>query len=198
MKNIKTIVIAITTLAFLYVGVVTTPTVSAAPPTNQPQCIEEGGNWSNNRCNGWSESRACSVSGGTWRSTGDAAAAPFCERPDSGDSGGGTSVPTGDKTCGGVTTSIISCDEGGGDGAPIEETGVWGFLLLVVNILTAGVGVAALGGLIYGAVLYTASGGSPDQIKKARNVFTNVVVGIIAFAAMYAVLNFIVPGGVFQ
>ena len=37
----------------------------------------------------------------------------------------------------------------------------------------------------------------PEQIKKATTVFTNVVIGIICFAAMWAFLNFIIPGGVF-
>ena len=101
------------------------------------------------------------------------------------------------SSCGGVETSIISCEETGGD-RNIENTGVWGLLLMVLNILTAGVGVAALAGLVYGAVLYTSAGGNPEQVKKARTVFTNVVIGVIAFAGMYALLNFIVPGGVFE
>ena len=161
-------------------GLMTTPSVQAAP-NKKDTCESLGGSWhaTQETCSGYDVKSYCELTGRE------------CET-------GGATTSAGEKECGGVTTSIISCKEGGGDGAPIEETGVWGILLLVVNILTAGVGVAALGGLIYGAVLYTSSGGSPDQIKKARNVFTNVVVGIIAFAAMYAVLNFIVPGGVFQ
>ncbi len=98
--------------------------------------------------------------------------------------------------CGGVTTAIINCDQGGGTN--VEDTGVWGLLLLAVNILTAGVGVLALGGLVYGAVLYTSAGGNPEQVKKARTIFTNVVIGVVAFGGMYALLNFLVPGGVFN
>ena len=68
---------------------------------------------------------------------------------------------------------------------------------MAINILTAGVGVLALAGIVYGAILYTSAGGKPEQIKKATTVFTNVVIGIICFAAMWAFLNFIIPGGVF-
>ena len=64
--------------------------------------------------------------------------------------------------------------------------------------MTAGVGVLALAGIVYGAVLYTSAGGSPEQIKKARTIFTNVVIGVLAFAGMYTLLQFIVPGGVFN
>ena len=96
-------------------------------------------------------------------------------------------------------TAIIKCSNVKTDGTGDEtNTGLWSILLLVINILTAGVGVLALGGIVYGAVLYTAAGGSQEQIKKATTIFTNVVIGVIAFAGMWALLNFIVPGGVFK
>ncbi len=100
-------------------------------------------------------------------------------------------------TCGGVETSIINCS-GSKDATKTEDTGLWQLLLITINILTAGVGVLALAGLVYGGILYTSSGGSPEQVKKARAVFTNVVIGVIAFGGMYALLNFIVPGGIFN
>ncbi len=100
------------------------------------------------------------------------------------------------QSCGGVQTAIISCSQGGGD--QVENTGLWGILLIAVNILTAGVGVLALAGIVYGAVLYTSAGGNPEQVKRARTIFTNVVIGVVAFAGMFTLLNFIVPGGVFN
>ena len=99
--------------------------------------------------------------------------------------------------CGGVDTAIIHCDQPGGDGAPVEDTGAWGILLLAINILTAGVGIAAIGGVVYGAILYTSAGGSQEQVKKAMGVITNVVIGVIAYALMFSLLNFLIPGGLF-
>lgn len=101
--------------------------------------------------------------------------------------------PVGDG-CAGVDTSIIKCKTGAGDG--IEGTGIWSLLLMAINILTAGVGVAALGGVVYGAVLYSSAGGNPEQVKKAKGMFMNVAIGVISFAAMYFLLNFLIPGGV--
>jgi hypothetical protein len=99
------------------------------------------------------------------------------------------------EKCGNVETSIISCEQSGtGD---VENSGLWGLLLLAINILTAGVGVAALGGIVYGSILYTSAGGNQEQVKKALGVFSNVVIGVVAFAGMWALLNFLVPGGVF-
>ena len=100
-------------------------------------------------------------------------------------------------TCGGVDTAILDCG-GSKDAKNVEDTGIWNLLLIAINILTTGVGVAALGGIVYGAFLYTSAGGSPDKVKRAREIFVNVVIGVIAFAAMYALLNFLIPGGVFS
>ena len=117
------------------------------------------------------------------------------------------------QTCGGVDTSIIGCKQTGcADNAPVdangkcpdgskpelEDTGLWGLLMLAINILTAGIGVSAVGGIIYGAVLYTTSGGSLDQVKKALQIIQNVAIGLVMYALMYAFLNYIIPGGLFS
>lgn len=100
-------------------------------------------------------------------------------------------------SCGGVDTAIISCQgDDGSNGA--EGSGLWGLLLMAITILTAGVGVVALGGIVWGAVLYTSAGGNPEQVRKAKGIFMNVAIGVISFAGMYVLLNFIIPGGVFN
>ncbi|NCO10946.1 hypothetical protein GW930_03540 [Candidatus Saccharibacteria bacterium] len=105
------------------------------------------------------------------------------------------STPVYAAECAGTSTAIIECEDTGADG--IEGTGLWGLLLLAINILTGGVGVAAIGGIVYASILYTSAGGNQEQVKKARGIITNVVIGVVAFALMYALLNFIIPGGVF-
>lgn len=92
--------------------------------------------------------------------------------------------------CGDIETTIIDCSAEGG--------GILGILIQAVNILAAGVGIAALGGFVYAAVLYTTAGGSVEQTKKAITVITNVVIGMVAYGAMWAILNFLVPGGLLK
>lgn len=104
--------------------------------------------------------------------------------------------PLSQNCCGGVETALITCDETGGD--TIEDTGLWGVLVLAINILTGLVAVAALGGIVWGAILYTSAGGNMEQTKKALGIITNVVIGIVAYGLMYVGLNFLVPGGVFN
>lgn len=100
-------------------------------------------------------------------------------------------------SCGGVQTSLISCEQTGGDGNNIKDTGVWGILILAINIMIGVIGVAALGGIIYGAILYTSAGGNMEQTKKGMQIIANVAIGLIAFALMFVALNFLIPGGVF-
>lgn len=109
---------------------------------------------------------------------------------------GAASNPIAGDDCGGVKTAIIKCDaKNSGD---TEDNGIWALLLLVLNILTAGVGIVAVAGIVYGAILYTTAEDKADQVKKATDIITNVVIGLVLFALMYAGLNFIVPGGVFS
>jgi len=101
-----------------------------------------------------------------------------------------------DLECGILPSSLCNAATEG-DSDNIEDTGVWKLLNLVVVIMTAGAGILALGGIIYGAVMYTTAGGNQEQVKKARGILTNVVIGIVAFAAMFALLQWLLPGGAF-
>ena len=93
--------------------------------------------------------------------------------------------------CGGAETSVIACGDATGQDAIIE------IVKMVVKIMTAGVGVLAVGAVIFGAILYTTSEGSPDKLSKARTVWINTIIGLLLFAFMVAITNFFVPGGIF-
>ena len=119
--------------------------------------------------------------------------------------------------CGGAKTAIITCTENNkgvcpngdkkdvgedcSDGskakADVTNNGVWALLIMAINILTAGIGIAAVGGVIYGAIMYTTAGDNEGQIKQAKEIIRNVVIGLILYVAMYALLQFIIPGGIF-
>lgn len=101
------------------------------------------------------------------------------------------------EKCAGVETSIISCPQGSNP-ASAKDSGVWGLLLIALNILTAGVGIIAVGGVVYAAVLYTSASDRADQVKSAKDIIQNVAIGIAAYAGMYLFLNFLIPGGIFS
>lgn len=116
--------------------------------------------------------------------------APLADEP--GQDGPAEFLPEGPNDCAGVATSII-----GGDMCDDEDGPVFALLKWIVRFLTFGVGIAAVGGLVYGAVLYTTAGDKSEQTKKAIGVITNTVIGILMFGFMFALLNFLIPGGVF-
>ena len=91
--------------------------------------------------------------------------------------------------CGSVETALIQCDTGG------SNNGIWALLLIVVNLLAAGIGIAAVGGIVYAALLYTSASDDSGQISKAKGMITNVVIGIVGFALLYSFLQYIIPGG---
>ncbi|MGK2896503.1 MAG: hypothetical protein ACSLEY_02805 [Candidatus Saccharimonadales bacterium] len=100
-----------------------------------------------------------------------------------------TTAPSG---CGDIKTAIIKCDDSKGGNA------IWGILLLVLRILTAGVGIVAVGGIVFAALLYASAGDNAGQVTKAKELIFNVVLGLVAYAAMFAFLQWIIPGGVFS
>lgn len=91
------------------------------------------------------------------------------------------------------STSILPCT--GTDG---QDNGVWGILILIINIMSGGVGVLAVAGLVYGSIMYSSAGGNAERQKKARSILANVGIGLVLYALMFAVLNYLVPGGLFR
>ena len=107
--------------------------------------------------------------------------------------------PGSEGCCGGVKTSIIGdllCGDDTEGSAP-QDSSIYKLLIGVLNIMTAGIAIAAVGGIAYGALLYTTAENKPDQTKKAIGIITNVVIGIVAYALMFVFLNFLIPGGIF-
>lgn len=97
--------------------------------------------------------------------------------------------------CAGLETVFFDCPDN--DRTDPTKTGIWYLLLIAINILTAGVGIAAIGGIVVGSIMYTTAGGKPEQVKKANSILVNTILGIVIYALTYAFLNFIIPGGLF-
>lgn len=98
--------------------------------------------------------------------------------------------------CGGTQTAIIQCSQNN-SGTDPKNNAIWGVLIIALNILTASVGIAAVGGIVYGSIMYTTAADSTEQTKKAIEIIRNVVLGLVAYGLMYIGLNFLIPGGVF-
>ncbi len=97
-------------------------------------------------------------------------------------------------SCGGVETAVIDCS-GVNDttGSPVVAV-----LALTIQILTGLVGITAIGALIYAGILYSSASGNASQVAKAKELIANTVVGLVLFAGMAVLLNWLIPGGLFS
>lgn len=93
-------------------------------------------------------------------------------------------------SCGNVETTVLSCSS--------NENGIWSLLLILIRILAAGVGVVAVGGLVYAAFLYSTSGDNASQLTLSKNNIQSVVIGLVVFVGLYSLVEFVVPGGIFN
>lgn len=109
-------------------------------------------------------------------------------RPSADDSGGGGGATA--PSCGELKTSIIRCDGDGGN--PVVN-----LLLEIVNFLAVGVGIAVVGGIVWGGMLYASSNGDSSKTKQGITAIVNSVIGLLLFMFTYALINFLVPGGLF-
>ncbi len=94
--------------------------------------------------------------------------------------------------CGATKTSIdFGCKAEGVDT-------VTSVLLYVINFLAVGVGIAVVGGIVWGGLVYAQSDGDSGKVKEAIDIIRNAIIGLVLFIFMYAIVNFLVPGGLFN
>lgn len=76
--------------------------------------------------------------------------------------------------------------------------GIWCIINIVLTVLTFGVVTLATLGLIISGAQYITSADNPERMAKAKNRIINVVIGLVAYAVMWAALNWLLPGGIFH
>lgn len=68
----------------------------------------------------------------------------------------------------------------------------------VINFMSFGVGIIVVGMIIVGGIQYTTSGGVPQKIEAARKRITNAVIALVLYIFMFAILQWLIPGGLFD
>lgn len=76
--------------------------------------------------------------------------------------------------------------------------GVFELLKWVLRIMIGVVGIAAVGGMIWSGILYLSASDNAAQVKQAKTVIVDVVIGLTAFALMFLIINWLIPGGVLK
>ena len=109
-----------------------------------------------------------------------------------GSSNGGGGGSGGGNTCGSAHTFF----DWGCNGASDKDS-ILTVLVTISNWLAAGVVIAVIGGIIYGAIMYATSAGDAGKAKSATEIIRNAFIALILYFLMWAFLQYIVPGGLF-
>lgn len=114
------------------------------------------------------------------------------EKPEDADAEGvdGKADTTVNGQCGAARTNLISCD---GTGAVALNN----VLKIVISVLTVLVGIAAVGGLAWASILYAKATDNQASVSEARTLIQNIVIGLLVYVFLLAIVNFLIPGGIF-
>lgn len=94
-----------------------------------------------------------------------------------------------------VDTSILSaCDCGDESGEKGKGGAVMGVLELVVDIMSIGIGILGVIGISIVGVQYLTAGGNEEKTRKAKRRMFEIIIGLVAYAVIYALLKFLLPG----
>ena len=99
----------------------------------------------------------------------------------------------------------LPVDQGGTKCIPINErttdlteNPIFFYLRNLIIFAAGGVGLAVLGGIIYGSYLYNTARANAAQTQQGQNVIINSVIGLLLFIFMFAILQFLIPGGIIR
>ncbi len=77
---------------------------------------------------------------------------------------------------------------------PDSVTDIQTLLILIVKILFYGLGAAAVIGVVVAGILYLTARDNEQQVTKAKTRLVEIVIGLVAWALMWSLLHFLIPG----
>jgi hypothetical protein len=80
----------------------------------------------------------------------------------------------------------------------VQSTPIWHDVNLIVNFLSAGVGIVVTGVILVGGIQYIAAGDNPNALTAARQRITNGLIALFVFLFIYGFLQWLIPGGIFK
>ena len=92
------------------------------------------------------------------------------------------------------TDSAASCNSSDGGQCDLIDT----YVNPIIEVLGAIFGVIAVISIILGGIQFSASSGDPQKAAAAKQRIINTVIAIVAFLFLYAFLQFLIPGGIFN
>ena len=93
--------------------------------------------------------------------------------------------------CGGTKTGLVDCDAKKAGVESIND-----LISLAISIMTVIIGIVAVGGLAYAAILYASARDNQSQTGQAMTIIRNIIIGLVLYGFTIAIVNWLIPGGV--
>lgn len=84
------------------------------------------------------------------------------------------------------------------DSDKVETSATWLLLIFIIQILTALIGFVAVGILAYAGFKYASAQSDEGQVKEAKDMIRNVMIGLLVYALMWSFAQWLIPGGIFS
>lgn len=97
---------------------------------------------------------------------------------------------TQNSSCGTTKTQFIACDSKTGVGT-IND-----LIRIVIIVLTIIIGLVAVAGIAYAAILYSSARDNQSQVSEAVTIIRNIVIGLVLYGFTIAIINWLLPGSV--
>lgn len=166
------------------------------PNSDQAKCADKKGKWNGQSCEDTEEACKSRNANNTWDETTNPQTGQVSHKCSDGGNGmsqnggnGGTGGTTSTENCGQARTNLIKCN-----GSGVQAIG--DVLRQIIVILTILIGIAAVGGIGYAAILYASATDNASQAQNAISIIRNIVIGILVYGFMIAIINWLVPGSV--
>lgn len=95
-------------------------------------------------------------------------------------------------------TNCRNCQQGGSAQDCLGSNPIVKDINLIVDVLAGLVGVVAVVMIVVGGIQYSLARNNPQATAGARTRILNAVIAMIAFMFIWALLQYLVPGGVFN
>jgi hypothetical protein len=73
---------------------------------------------------------------------------------------------------------------------------IFNYLVIIIQFLSGAIGLVIVLMIVIGGVQYITSAGDPGAVKAAKQRIVNAITGLVLFLLMFAILNFLIPGGI--
>jgi hypothetical protein len=77
------------------------------------------------------------------------------------------------------------------------QCGLTAYVQLIINILSAAVGVVIAIMVVVGGIQYSMAHDNAQEVEAAKTRIRNAIIALLGFIFTYAFLQYVVPGGIF-